>query len=426
MIKILLHLTLFTTLVHAAERTHYIPPATTTENTTDLFDDIINQWDPRAADVNTAQSNDESKTSVSNNSPRANFSEFCLQPKENNKAPGWCKNTECVKEISKLVLASHKKTQNNLVQCFTSWFGIVNYIKDTKVDSRFACPICQKTQVNALRVAGCYLKHWNMHAFECKKCNIDLKSYEQFRDHRKKCVNSGLSVHSSSNTNAPRVTPGDDIEREKKRIDAALQKITCCGTSLYEWAVAQNHISKNHKKGVKKYMCPYCNVQHNTNVKALECFMKNKDNTIFTCQACELDCMTREKLLEHAKFECKSSEVSNQLVSIMPLPDQVSGQGSPFGNAFGTPNLIINPDYTELLPLVDQPTAEYQIPSTQEQYQSLDNLYYQLPNNNFYSYNAEQQTSAEQIIHTDDYYMPSSVNNEIIDRSINEYHEYNK
>lgn len=367
------------------------------------------------------------------NVPRS-FATFCLQPSEDNQVPARYTFTEPIAEINEKVKALHTMQKDNLVQCFTTWFGIVNYIKSTQADTKFQCPICSKKYVHVAKAAGCYLKHWDENAFACKNCNEVSNNLDKYKRHREHCEHSSQPTV-VNNQNASSLPNNDThFEYEKKRIDSALQKINCCGVSLHNWAVAQNHIKERHKAG-RNYFCPACAARHSTNVNALECFMMYKDEAVFSCQACKLDCQTRQKLLAHSTSECTSSEEFSKCLASLPVVDEALSQRDEFSKESKTiANAVsryatsyqYNNNYAHAnsIMLVHQPTTEYQTPTTHENSQALDNAYYQLRYDNVYPNTFEQQTPAEQGFDSYDYYMPSSVNNEIVDNSINEYHAY--
>ncbi|BDC34736.1 hypothetical protein Noda2021_06940 [Candidatus Dependentiae bacterium Noda2021] len=232
------------------------------------------------------------------------FSKFCLTGTENNTIPSRYHITEYVAEITQVVKKNHQQRKENLIQCFTTWFGILNYIKQTKVDTKSACPLCRKTYAHSNRAASCYIQHWDTKAFECVKCTKVLKHFDEYKQHRRHCVNSKnlMPVAMSKSVSSP--NKGTLVETQKKHIDSVIQKITCCGMVLNNWKVALNHVSNRHQQLNSYYICPHCKVIYGTNIKALECFIKNKDKTIFICSLCNIDCQTRENLLKHVESEC--------------------------------------------------------------------------------------------------------------------------
>lgn len=242
-----------------------------------------------------------------------------LASQENSNPPPWHKQSEKIEKLDQKVLKTYTKKAGGITQPFKTWFGILNYLHDTKKSKNFFCPFCKKDFTRATAAGACFLRHFDSKIFSCDSCKTYLGSYLKYAKHTK--------CPEPCSENQPQQTPFvlmpavADEPFLRDIINQKTRAITCCGNSLGNWITALNHSSYMHKVG-RSYQCNSCFNKYLTNTQALECYVCHCDESIFACPICNKAYITRETLLHHA---CNPEKIlSNQTSHGHALPPTIS------------------------------------------------------------------------------------------------------
>lgn len=201
---------------------------------------------------------------------------------------------------------------NNVMQPFTTWFGVINYLNQDAKNNKFTCPSCTKHFTSAGLAAGCFLKHFDQNIFACPNCGSYNDTLDFFYAHKRTCSQMTCSAPSTPLTSH---TVNNGASRAKNLVDQKVAEIDCCGLSLGSWARGLNHVALAHKRAQTIFTCSKCSKFYDSAQNALACVIKHDDASIFTCPNCMVDCVLHDAFLKHVcpliKSEIKSEPIHN-------------------------------------------------------------------------------------------------------------------
>lgn len=243
------------------------------------------------------------KAVIINSDNDSSIEEICENQKlpisnENTNIPQGYRNSKDIMQLNKKIVALKNTQVNGVKQPFTNWFGIINHIKDEQENNKFRCPFCNKNFSQVPSAASCFLRHFNQDIFTCEQCASRHETFRSYQKHSESCSKITKIISPVYEI----IDIDDDLA--KNILNQKIAVIDCCGLNLGNWITAINHIASQHKIGSKAYICNRCYIRYETSEKALECFLKHSDSTIFTCSSCNEDCVTRSNFLQHT---CKVS-----------------------------------------------------------------------------------------------------------------------
>lgn len=239
-----------------------------------------------------------------------------LNVTENTKVPVGHTMSEKVSALNKKIAKTTDTIIDGVNQPFKTWFGVINYLKSTKKTERYICLICKGEYIQSTLAAGCFLHHFDSTLFYCDACGCDMQSYMSYKKHTQ--CNPHLKAPEQAKNTTVLIPAVVDEQYLKDVVNQKTEAINCCDSSLGNWATALNHTSLIHKKARVKYTCNSCLKDRSTNEKALECYVKHKDDSIFNCPACNQQHDTRNALLKHICQKSNKSDAPEKDTSVSP------------------------------------------------------------------------------------------------------------
>lgn len=222
---------------------------------------------------------------------------------ENKKTPRGHVRSEKIDTLDERISKTKLMIQNGVKQPFSTWFGALNYIKQHALkDEQYECYLCKLKFSQAVSAAGCFLRHYDPNLFTCDVCESVLESSISYKNHT--CIAKILKIKNKESDYC--VVPSVNEDFLRNYVNEKLATISCCDIPLGNWATALNHSSLSHKESRVKYRCNFCKKIHQTNEKALECYVIHKDKSIFECPSCNIVYTNRATLLGH---QCKPKKV---------------------------------------------------------------------------------------------------------------------
>ncbi|BDC34737.1 hypothetical protein Noda2021_06950 [Candidatus Dependentiae bacterium Noda2021] len=170
-----------------------------------------------------------------------------------------------------------------------------------------SCPECgYATSNNTYMYEHIAVNHNNLPLFVCPLCNKNNQYSKSLQTHFEKCFKKKFLKNS---TDIEDVNSGQLVAEPVEKgfttqamhtVDRKIAAISCCAKPLGNWYPALNHISLCHKLSRIKFMCPQCKHVHKNQGSALECYVRDIDETIFDCFSCNNRFDTRAELAQHA------------------------------------------------------------------------------------------------------------------------------
>ncbi|MFZ5954777.1 MAG: hypothetical protein ACOYT8_06825 [Candidatus Dependentiae bacterium] len=300
---------------------------------------------------------------------------------ENTNTPRGYRNSKEIIQLNKKIVALKNSQVAGIRQPFTSWFGIINYIQDVQENNKFMCPFCNKNFSQAPSAASCFLLHFNQNIFTCEQCASKHDTFRSYQKHSDNCSKTTKIISPVYEI----IDIDDDFA--KNILNQKIAAINCCGINLGNWTTALNHIASQHKKRAKAYICNVCRTCYETSEKALECFLKHGDSTIFTCSFCNVDCATHQNFLSHS---CNNLDQQQPLGQIEPVTPVYYSNNYQTNNT----NVINNANYP-----YQEPEPNYNLNSSYYNYGN--SPYYQTPQSyQFYTNENESFINENQVPYT--------------------------
>lgn len=205
---------------------------------------------------------------------------------ENTSTPRGLRINDNLKVLNARIALLKGSISHNVMQPFTNWFGVINYVNQDAKNNQFTCPSCNKIFTSAGTAAGCFLKHFDQNIFACEKCGSYNDSLNLYYAHKSSCT----GMKSSAPSTVTSIQTFDNgATRAKNLVDQKVAEIDCCGLSLDSWARGLNHVALAHKRAQTLFTCSKCNKLFDSAQNALACVVKHDDASIFTCPNCMVD-----------------------------------------------------------------------------------------------------------------------------------------